>query len=123
MAVASVFKVPTQHNSADRCFPSDHQPFQDTFLNVILKSWITVDATASQTARHVQVAPSLSVSAGDYLVFIIMSGGEVIVDAEMQVILVFPQQKTKGPMQAFPVCTGPLARVSVTSDADYSPGF
>jgi len=67
---------------------SDAQPFQDTFLNVILKSWITVDATASQTFRHVQVAPSLSVSAGDYLVFT-MSGGVVVVDAEVQVILVF----------------------------------
>jgi hypothetical protein len=67
---------------------SDAQPFQDTFVNVILKSWITVDATASQTYRHVQVAPSLSVSAGDYLVFT-MSGGVVVVDAEMQVILVF----------------------------------
>jgi hypothetical protein len=67
---------------------TDSQPFQDTFLNVILKAWITTDATASQTARHVQVSPSLSLNVGDYLVFT-MSGGEVTVDAEMQVILVF----------------------------------
>jgi hypothetical protein len=67
---------------------TDGQPFQDTFLNVILKAWITTDATASQTARHVQVSPSLSLNSGDYLVFT-MSGGEVTVDAEMQVILVF----------------------------------
>jgi len=67
---------------------SDSQPFQDTFLNVILKSWITSAATASQTYRHVQVSPSLSLNAGDYLVFT-MSGGEITVDAEMQVILVF----------------------------------
>jgi len=67
---------------------SDNQPFQDTFLNVILKSWITIDATASQTARHVQVSPSLSLNAGDYLAFT-MSGGEITVDAEMQIIMVF----------------------------------
>ena len=67
---------------------TDSQPFQDTFLNVILKSWITIDATASQTDRHVQVSPSLSLNAGDYLVFT-MSGGEITVDAEMQVTMAF----------------------------------
>jgi len=67
---------------------TDAQPFQDTFLNVILKSWIPSDGTSSATYRHVQIAPSLSVSAGDYLVFT-MNGGEITLDAEMQVILTF----------------------------------
>lgn len=67
---------------------TDGNPFQDTFLNVILKAWIPVDGTASQTFRHVQISPALSLNAGDYLVFT-MSGGVITVDAEMQVILVF----------------------------------
>jgi hypothetical protein len=60
--------------------------FQDTFLNVILKAWITSDGTASQTYRHVQISPSLSLNAGDYIVFT-MSGGEIMVDAEMQIVM------------------------------------
>jgi len=75
-------------NPASLQLVSDNQPFQDTFLNVILKSWIPLDATASQSYRHVQIAPALSVNAGDYLAFT-MSGGEITVDAEMQVIMVF----------------------------------
>jgi len=67
---------------------TDAQPFQDTFLNVIVKSWVPVDGTASASYRHVQIAPSLSLSAGDYLVFT-MNGGEITLDAEMQVILGF----------------------------------
>ena len=62
--------------------------FQDTFLNVILKSWITTEGTASQTDWHVKISPSLSVNAGDYLVFT-MSGGEIVVDAEMQIVMLF----------------------------------
>jgi len=74
------------YNPAGLDLVSDARPFQDTFLNVILKAWITADATASQTARHVTVSPSIAINAGDYLVFT-MSGGAVTVDAEMQIIL------------------------------------
>jgi len=66
----------------------DGQPFQDTFLSVILKSWVPGDGTAAATYRHVQISPSISLSAGDYLVFT-MNGGEITLDAEMQVILGF----------------------------------
>lgn len=85
---SSAFGGVQAYNPSGLQVVTDSQPFQDTFVNVILKAWITTDATASQTARHVQVSPSLSLNAGDYLVFS-MSGGEVTVDAEMQVILVF----------------------------------
>jgi len=44
--------------------------------------------SASASYRYVQIAPSLSLSAGDYLVFT-MNGGEITLDAEMQVILAF----------------------------------
>lgn len=67
---------------------SDAQPFQDTFVSVILKSWIPGDGTASANYRHVQISPSLSLNAGDYLVFT-MNGGEIALDAEMQVVLTF----------------------------------
>jgi hypothetical protein len=66
----------------------DSQPFQDTFISVILKSWVPGDGTAAATYRHLQISPSISLSAGDYLVFT-MNGGEITLDAEMQVILGF----------------------------------
>jgi hypothetical protein len=63
-------------------------PVQDTFMSVILKSWMPVDGTASQAYRHVQVLPSISLKTGDYLVFHMDHSGAPV-DAEMQVILVF----------------------------------
>ena len=59
---------------------------QDQFLAVILKSWVPSDGAASATSRHVLVNPSLSLSAGDYLVFHMDHYG-VGVDAEMQVVI------------------------------------
>jgi len=82
----SQFGVLQTFNPGGLDLVADAQPFQDTFLSVILKAWITADATASQTARHVTVSPSIALNAGDYLVFT-MSGGAVTVDAEMQIIL------------------------------------
>ncbi len=59
---------------------------QDQFLAVILKSWVPSDGAASATSRHVLVYPSLSLTAGDYLVFHMDHYG-VGLDAEMQVVL------------------------------------
>jgi len=63
-------------------------PIQDTFMSVILKSWVPADGTASQAYRHVQSSPSASLKTGDYLVFHMDHYGPSV-DAEMQVILVF----------------------------------
>jgi len=63
-------------------------PVQDTFVSVILKSWVPVDGTASQAYRHVQILPSISLKTGDYLVFHMDHYGPAV-DAEMQVILAF----------------------------------
>ncbi|MGA9981010.1 MAG: hypothetical protein WBQ08_20480 [Candidatus Sulfotelmatobacter sp.] len=53
---------------------------------MILKTWVPADGTASSTSRHVSVARSLALNAGDYLVFN-MSHAGVPGDAEMQVVL------------------------------------
>jgi len=58
---------------------------QNIFYNVILKTWVTSDGTASSTNRHVRVAPSLNLNAGDFLVFN-MSHAGVPGDCEMQVV-------------------------------------
>jgi hypothetical protein len=63
-------------------------PIQDTFVSVILKSWVPVDGTASQAYRHVQILPSVSLKTGDYLLFHMDHYGPAV-DAEMQVILAF----------------------------------
>ena len=53
---------------------------------MILKTWVTADGTASSTSRHVRLAQSLALNAGDYLVFN-MSHAGVPGDCEMQVVL------------------------------------
>jgi hypothetical protein len=85
---SSAFGAVQTFNPNGLTIGSDGAPFQDTFLNVILKSWVPIDATASQAYRHVQVSPSLSIKAGDYLVFYMGHDGPPV-DAEMQVILMF----------------------------------
>jgi len=85
---SSQFGAPVSFNPGALQIGMDGFAFQDTFLNVILKAWITTEGTASQTARHVQISPSVSLSAGDYIVFT-MSGGEITVDAEMQIVMLF----------------------------------
>ncbi len=57
-------------------------------MSVILKSWVPVDATASQAYRHVQASPSVLLKTGDCLVFHMDHYGPAV-DAEMQVILAF----------------------------------
>jgi hypothetical protein len=79
---------PVSFNPGSLQLGMDGFAFQDTFLNVILKAWITTEGTASQTDRHVQISPSLNINAGDYIVFT-MSGGEIVVDAEMQIVMLF----------------------------------
>jgi hypothetical protein len=59
---------------------------QDQFLAVILKTWVPADGTASATSRQVLAYPSLSINAGDYLVFHVDHEG-VGIDAEMQVVI------------------------------------
>ena len=59
---------------------------QDKFVSVILKTWVPSDGVASATARNVTTYPSLTLSAGDYLVFHMDHAG-VSVDAEMQVVI------------------------------------
>jgi hypothetical protein len=59
---------------------------QDVFYSVILKSVVPPDGTASATHRQVSASPSLTLNAGDYLVFHMDHAG-VSVDCEMQVVL------------------------------------
>lgn len=61
---------------------------QDQFLAIILKTWVPGDGAGSATARQLLVHPSLSLSAGDYLVFHMDHAG-VTVDTEMQVVITY----------------------------------
>lgn len=61
---------------------------QDQFLSVILKTWVPPDGTACATARQVVANPSISLKAGDYLVFHMDHSG-VSLDAEMQIVLTY----------------------------------
>lgn len=64
---------------------NDGSVLQNIFYSVILKTWVTADGAGSSTSRHVRIAPSLMLNAGDYLVFN-MSHGGVPGDCEMQVV-------------------------------------
>jgi len=66
----------------------DFDMYQDQFLSVILKTWVPSDGTASAVSRHVLAYPSLSLDAGDYLVFHMDHAG-MPVDAEMQVVIAY----------------------------------
>jgi hypothetical protein len=59
---------------------------QNIFYSVILKTWVPADGTASGTSRHVAVAPSWKLAAGDFLVFHMNHAGTPG-DCEMQVVL------------------------------------
>lgn len=62
--------------------------YQDQFLSVNLKTWVPADGTASATSRQYLAFPSLSLFAGDYLVFHMDHQG-VSLDAEMQVVMTY----------------------------------
>jgi hypothetical protein len=59
---------------------------QDIFYSVILKAWVPGDGAASSTSRHVSLAPSFALNAGDFLV-LNMSHAGVPGDAEMHVVV------------------------------------
>ncbi|MFY9672995.1 MAG: hypothetical protein WB817_11865 [Terriglobales bacterium] len=74
------------HNPHGLNVGNDGYLLQNVFCSVILKTWVTADGTASSTSRHVRLAQSLALNAGDYLVFN-MSHAGVPGDCEMQVVL------------------------------------
>ena len=59
---------------------------QDIFFNIILKTWVPRNGTASSTSRHFSSSPGLELKPDDYLVFHMNHAG-VPGDAEMQVVL------------------------------------
>ena len=59
---------------------------QDQFLALTLKTWVPGEGTASATSRQFLAYPSISIHAGDYIVFHMDHQG-VALDAEMQVVL------------------------------------
>jgi hypothetical protein len=72
------------HNPHALNVGNDGYLLQNVFCSIILKSWVPIDGTASSTSRHVRLAQSLVLNAGDYLVFN-MSHAGVPGDCEMQV--------------------------------------
>jgi hypothetical protein len=74
------------HNPNQLSVGVDGGLLQDAFYQVILKSWVPVDGTASSTSRNAHVEPNLVLSTGDVLVFHMNHGG-VPGDAEMQVTM------------------------------------
>jgi hypothetical protein len=65
---------------------NDGFALQNIFYNIILKTWVPENGTASSTSRHVISTPALKLVEGDYLVFHMNHAG-VPGDAEMQVVL------------------------------------
>jgi hypothetical protein len=65
---------------------NDGYLLQDIFYNVILKTWVPENGTASSTSRHVELSPARNLTSGDYLVFHMNHAG-VPGDTEMQVVL------------------------------------
>jgi hypothetical protein len=74
------------HNPNNLNVGDDGYLLQNIFYGVILKTWVPADGAASSTSRHVSMARSLVLNAGDYLVFN-MSHAGVPGDSEMQVVL------------------------------------
>ena len=64
----------------------DPDLLQDAFYQVILKSWVPVNGTASSISRNSHVEADLTLSTGDFLVFHMAHDG-VSGDAEMQVTM------------------------------------
>jgi len=85
-ALSSDFGSVTIANPNNLSVAYDGALSQDKFVSVILKAWVPNDGTASATARNVTAYPSLTLNAGDYLVFHMDHAG-VSVDAEMQVVI------------------------------------
>jgi len=74
------------HNPNNLNVGDDGYLLQNIFYSVILKTFVPADGAASSTSRHVSMARSLTLNAGDYLVFN-MSHAGVPGDGEMQVVL------------------------------------
>jgi hypothetical protein len=74
------------HNPNKLNVGDDGYLLQNIFYSVILKTWVPADGAASSTSRHVSMARSMILNAGDYLVFN-MSHAGVPGDGEMQVVL------------------------------------
>jgi hypothetical protein len=74
------------HNPNHLSIGFDGNLLKDAFYQVILKSWVPVDGTASSTSRNAHVEPNLVLSTNDVLVFHMNHGG-VPGDAEMQVTM------------------------------------
>ena len=74
------------HNPNHLSVGFDGVLLQDAFYQVILKSWVPVNGTASSTSRNAHVEQNLVLSASDFLVFHMAHGG-VPGDAEMQVTM------------------------------------
>src|SRR5271155_5290054 len=66
---AADFGAISIYNPNTLALTCDAAPLQDLFCAVILKSWVPVDGTASASSRGVFSRPSLTLRAGDYLVF------------------------------------------------------
>ena len=74
------------HNPNHLSIRYDGGLLQDAFYQVILKSWVPIDGTASSTSRNTHVEPNLVLSTNDVLVFHMNHGG-VPGDSEMQVTM------------------------------------
>jgi len=74
------------HNPNHLSVGFDGVLLQDAFYQVVLKSWVPVNGTASSTSRNAHVEPNLVLSTSDVLVFHMDHGG-VPGDAEMQVTM------------------------------------
>src|SRR5262245_15966766 len=74
------------HNPNNLSVGFDGVLLQDAFYQVILKSWVPVNGTASSTSRNAHVETDLVLSTSDFLVFHMAHAG-VPADAEMQVTM------------------------------------
>jgi len=83
---SSDFGAVQVHNPNNLTLGYDTALLQDAFYQVILKSWVPLDGTASSTSRNAHVEPNLVLSMSDFLVFHMNHAG-VPGDAEMQVTM------------------------------------
>lgn len=79
------------HNPNNLSIGVDGVLLQNAFYQVILKSWVPVDGTASSTFRNAHVEPNLMLNPNDVLVFHMNHAG-VPGDAEMQVSMSYVLQ-------------------------------
>jgi hypothetical protein len=78
--------LPHIHNPNNLNVGDDGYLLQNIFYSVILKCFVPADGSASSTSRHVSMARSFMLNAGDYLAFN-MSHAGIPGDGEMQVVL------------------------------------